>query len=197
MDGLTRNGFQHLRAEVAHLHHFSGNVRRRLQHADDIADGVISIRPEQEIGSRQEIEVQDVLFHVGNAVAQFAQLLAGRGWFDSEDRVASLGRGQVMRPRAHTANARRDAWKVFHGLSEAEFLEAAQFNDVDPGGVHVAGIVELNGHLGVALDAGDRLNDECLCHGSPPGRRPQTASARKTVEGCGPIRYLLGIESDR
>ena len=114
--------------------------------------------------------MQDVLFHVGDAVAQLAQLLAGGRRLDSKDRVASLGRGQVMRPRAHTANARRDAGKVFHRLSEAKLFEAAQFNDVHPGGVHVAGIVELNGHLGVALDAGDRLNDECLCHGSPPGQ---------------------------
>src|SRR5208282_2307400 len=60
----------------------------------------------------------------------------------------------------------------------------------------VASVVKLNGHLGVALDAGDRLNDECLCHGSPPGHWPQTASASKTVEGCGPIRNLLGIKSD-
>src|SRR5208337_5334893 len=100
---------------------------------------------------------------------------------DSKDRVASLGRSQVMRPRTHTANARRDAWEVFHGASEAELLEASQFNDVHPGGVHVARVVQLNSHLGVALDAGDRLNDECLCHGSPPGHRPQTASASKTV----------------
>src|SRR5208282_3270116 len=47
----------------------------------------------------------------------------------------------------HTANARRDAREVFYRASEAEFFEAAKFNDVYPGGVHVAGIVELNGHL--------------------------------------------------
>src|SRR5579864_8643725 len=101
-----------------------------------------------------------------------------------------------MRPRAYSANAWRDAREVFYRASETELFEAAQFNHVDPGGVHVAGIVELNGHLGVALDAGDRLNDECLSHGSPPGHWPQTASASKTVEGCGSIRNLLGIKSD-
>ena len=146
-------------AHVAYFHHFSGNVGRCLQHADDVADGIVSIRTEQEIGSRQEIEVQNVLFHVGDAVAQLAQLLSSRGRLDSKDRVASLGRGQVMRPRTHTANARRDAWEVFDRAPEAELLEPAQFNDVDPGGVHIARVVELNGHLGVALDARDRLND--------------------------------------
>src|SRR5260370_36469294 len=101
-----------------------------------------------------------------------------------------------MRLWGYTANARRDAREVFHRLSETKFFKAAQFNHVHPGGVHVAGIVELNGHLGMALDAGDRLNNECRCHGSPPGRWPQTASAGKTVEGCGSIRNLLGIKSD-
>src|SRR5208337_111794 len=195
MDGLARQDFQHVGTHVAHFHHSSGNVGRCLEHADDIADGIVGIGAEQEISSRQEVEVQDVLFHKRDAVAQLAQLLSRRGRLDSKDRVASLGRSQVMRPRTHTADARCDAWEVFYGASEAKLLEAAQFNDVYPGGVHVARVVQLNGHLGVALNAGDRLYDQCLCHGSPPGQRPQTASASKTVESCGPIRNLLGIEA--
>ena len=147
---------------MPHFHHLSGNVGGCLQHPDNIADRVRRIRPQQEIGSRQEVEVQDVLFHEGNAVAQLAQLLAGRGRLDSKDCVASLGRGQVMRPRTHSANARCNARHIFYRAAQAEFFEAAQFNDVHPGGIHVAGIVELNGYLGMALDAGDRLNDQCL-----------------------------------
>src|ERR1019366_339762 len=106
----------------------------------DIADGIVGIRTEQEIGSRQEIEVQDVLFHVGDAVAQLAQLLSSRRRLDSKDRVARLGRGQVMRPRTHAANARRDSGEILDRASEAEFFEAAQFNDVYPGSVHVASV---------------------------------------------------------
>src|SRR5208282_946448 len=196
MDGLASYGFEHLGAEVAHFHHLCGNIRRRLQHADHIADGIVGVRTEQKIGSSQEIEMEDVLFHVGDAVTQLAKLLARGGWIDSKDCIASLGRGKMMRPRTYTANARRDAGEIFHRLSEAKLFEAAQFNHVHPGGVHVTGIIELNGHLGMALNAGDRLNDDCLCHGSPPRHRPQTASARKAVESCGSIRNLFWIKSN-
>ena len=44
-------------------------------------------------------------------------------------------------------------------------LEATELGHVELGVGHLALIVEVDGDLGVALDAGDRIDDDLAAHG--------------------------------
>jgi len=70
-----------------------------------------------------------------------------------------------MAHRADAADARGDAGHLVERTAFAEFLEPAEFHDVELGVRHVAFLVEVDADLGVALDAGDRINDDALRHG--------------------------------
>src|SRR5579863_9932652 len=102
MNRLARKNLEHVSAHVADAHHTRRDIWRCLQDPDHVANRIISVGAQQEICPSEEIEVQNMLFHIGNAVAEFAQLLACRRRLHSKYRVASLGRREVMRPRAYS-----------------------------------------------------------------------------------------------
>ena len=58
----------------------------------------------------------------------------------------------------------RDAGHFGVGPAFAEFLEAAELDDMELGVGDVAGVVEIDADLGVALDAGDGVNDDAFGH---------------------------------
>ncbi len=70
-----------------------------------------------------------------------------------------------MADGADAADARGNARHLVIGTALGELLEAAHLGDLELGVGHVAGVVELNGDLGVALDAAYRLN--CDASSSP------------------------------
>ena len=95
-------------------------------------------------------------------VHQPAQLVGGGRDVDGHDGVAGLGRGEQMADRADAADARGDAGHFAVGPAFAEFLEAAEFDDVELGVGHVAGVVHEDADLGMALDAGHGINDDAF-----------------------------------
>ena len=56
----------------------------------------------------------------------------------------------------------RDAGHFGVGPAFAEFFKAAKFDDVKFGVGDVSGVVQINADLGVALDAGHRINDDAF-----------------------------------
>ena len=48
-----------------------------------------------------------------------------------------------------------------------ELLEAAELDDMQPGVDDIAVVVEVHGHLPVALDAGDGVDDQLSTHAGP------------------------------
>ena len=53
---------------------------------------------------------------------------------------------------------------ISKGPAFAELLEAAELDDVELGVGHLAGVVEVDGDLGVALDAGHGIDDDAFGH---------------------------------
>src|SRR5581483_7602682 len=88
----------------------------------------------------------------------------------------------MMRPRADAADARCDARQIFHRAPDAELLEAAQLDDINPCGIDVAGIVQLDCDFCMTFNTGDGLDHECLGgDDSPPGRRRPAPAKRLKV----------------
>jgi hypothetical protein len=141
VDGLSGDHLEHLGAHVPHPDHALGDIRHGSDDADHVADRILRVGPHHEVRAGEDVEVQDMLFHVGDAVAQPPQLLPGGRDGCAEDRVRRLGRGQVVRPGAHAADPSRDARHLLDRLADAESLEAAQLDDVHAGIRDVSGIV--------------------------------------------------------
>ena len=81
-----------------------------------------------------------------------------------------------MADRADAADARHDRRHLVERAALAELLEAAELGDVEVGVGDLAGVVEVDGDLGVALDAGDRVDDDvcwswCVVLSGRTGRR--------------------------
>ena len=102
------------------------NRRREMQVRFNEENGIVPkqiVKPVKE----KEVEVKDVLFHVGNTVAQFPQFSSSRGWFDTKNRVRRFGGSVVMRPGTNTANPCRDSRHFLNGLAQAKLFKASQF----------------------------------------------------------------------
>ena len=65
-----------------------------------------------------------------------------------------------MADRADAADARHQRGHLGEGAAFAEFFEAAELGDVEMGVVDASVIVEVQGDLGVAFDAGHRVDDD-------------------------------------
>ena len=72
-----------------------------------------------------------------------------------------------MRHRADAADARHQAGHFRERPALAHLLEAAELDHVELRPLHRAGVVYVDGHLGVPLDPCDRTDDDSLGHGLP------------------------------
>ena len=81
----------------------------------------------------------------------------------ADDDVHGLGRGQVVADRADAAEPLDEDRGLPVGPALDEALEAAELDDVEAGLGHLAGVVELDGDLAVALDPGDRFDGDLSC----------------------------------
>src|SRR5262249_2417424 len=78
--------------------------------------------------------------------------------------------------------------------ADAEAFEAAELGDVEAGVIDAAGVVEVDGDLGVTLDAADGVDDDALAHGS--SSVPGSAWDRTALEAP-PPQVALGELADQ
>ena len=149
-------------AELAQADAGAGQFLVRGDQAENVALRRRRVPAEQKIRRAQMEETQRVALDDLAEVHQAAQLVGGGRNVDGHDGVAGLGRGERVADRADAADALGDAGHFGVGPAFAEFLEAAKFDDVELGVGHVAGVVHENADLGVALDAGHRINDNAF-----------------------------------
>ncbi len=168
MDGPAGEVLQHLGPHVAHLHHLLGDVRGRLDDAHDVAHRVVGVGADDEVRRRQEVEVEDLVADVGDALHQAAEFHRRGGRRHAEAGIGRLAGGQVMGPGADAADVADDPGHFLHRAAFAEFLKAAQRLDVHLGIADVARIIQRDGHLGVAFDPGYRLNIDNFSHNPHP-----------------------------
>ena len=120
-------------AELAQADAGAGEFLVRGDDAEDIALGLGRVPAEQKVRRAQMEEAQRVALHDLAEVHQPAQLVGGGRDVDGHDGVAGLGRGEQMADGADAADARRDAGHFAEGPAFAEFLEAAELDDVELG----------------------------------------------------------------
>ena len=84
------------------------------------------------------------------------------------DGVARLRRRQLMADGADAADARGDSRHLVKRAAFGELLKAADLRHLEPRVGDIAGVVQLNGDLGVAFDAAHRLNRDALHRRSYP-----------------------------
>ena len=139
--------------------------------ADDVAPGWIGVDAEQEVG-RGEVEEADSACDC----TIWARLMSRRrsapagGGSTARIVIDGLRGGYEVAHRADAADARHDGRHLVHGSTLGDALEATELRDVEAGVSDLALLIELDGDLGVALDAGDRIDDDGAAHGDLPQR---------------------------
>ena len=87
------------------------------------------------------------------AVEELAQERGRFGNANGHDGVARLHRGEQVRDGADAADPRRDRGHLVVRTSFGELLESAHLRHVELGAGHLSVVVEVDGDLGVSLDA--------------------------------------------
>ncbi len=157
-----------------------------LQDAEEVALRDRRVGPDHEVGPREGIEVGRVVGHVEGRVEELPEELRGPWRIDLVDGVGRLGRGHVVGLGADAADAVHEGRHVLDRPADAELLEAAQLRDLEVGALHLAGVVEEDLDLAVALEAGDRVDGDAG-HGALPQRAPARAGSG-TPRRRGPAR---------
>ena len=129
-----------------------------VDHAEDVARRRIGLGAHDEVGAGEDVEVRRVVGDVEGVVEQLAQPEAGGRRLDAEHGVDRLGGGEVVRLGADAADARRDARQLLDRTADAEPLEAAQLGDLEVDVGDLAGVVDEDLDLAVALEAGDGID---------------------------------------
>ncbi len=167
MDLLAGRGQDDLLPELAQQDGPGGQLAVVGDDPDDVADGRVGIGAEEQVGRGQVEEVQGVRLEHLAVVHQPAHLFGRRGEAlgrDAGDGVHGLGRGQVVADRADAAEALHEHGRLPVGAALDEALEAAELDDVQPGLGHRVAVVQVDGDLAVALNAGDGFDGDLACH---------------------------------
>ena len=120
----------------------------------DVSHLRIGVEAQDQVGASQLEEVHAVGLDDLPHVEQLAQLVPGGGGPGAGDLVGRLGRSQVVADRADAADAGRDLGHLVVHPALAELLEAPELLHVKERAVHLTRIVQMDGDLGVPLDAG-------------------------------------------
>ena len=99
-------------------------------------------------------------------VQQFAQQFPGRGRIHAGGRVERLRRGQMVGGGAHPADAGGDERHAVGFHPHQHPLEAAQLVHHQSRRDQRAVVAQVQKHLGVALDAGHRIDRDGFLHAS-------------------------------
>ena len=163
MDALARGNANDLLPVLAQQHALPGDVRMVLDHADDIALADRSSKPNSRSGEAQMEEMQRVRLQGLAEMHQAAHLFGRRRQLRRADQhVGGLGRRQVMADRADAAQALYQNRQFPVGPPLDEFLEAAEFDDVQSRLLDMVLVIEQQRDFAMPLNAGDRLDHDAL-----------------------------------
>ncbi len=88
------------------------------------------------------------------------QLFRGLRDLDGHNRIAGFGRGYEMRNGANAANARHQRRHFIKRTAFAQLLKAPKLSHMEMSRLHGPVLIQLDGDLGVAFDARDRINND-------------------------------------
>jgi hypothetical protein len=162
MDALAGGHADDLLAEFPEQHALARQLRVLGGEADDVAAGRLGVEAEQQVGRGEVEEMQRVGLQHLAVVHQPADLLGGRRQLGADHLVEGLAGGEVVADRADAAQPLHHHRHFPVGPALDELLEAAELDDVQPRLLDDAVLVQQQRHLAVALDPGERLDDDAL-----------------------------------
>ena len=159
MHPLAGRNTDHFLPELAQQHAALGGFRMCHGDADDVALGDIAVEAEQQVRRTEVEEVQCMRLQHLAVMHQPAQLFGGRRQLlGADDDIERLGSRQMVRHRADAAQA-LDHDRHFPVRPPLdEFLEATKFDDVQAHLMDLVLVVEQDGDLAMAFDAGYRVD---------------------------------------
>ena len=164
MDALAAENLDDGLSDLAQANTVLGQVRMILGNADNIADRRISVHTEEEIGRRQVEEAECMRLRYLGKIHDPAQIHRCLRNAHGHQVVARLGRRHEMAHRANATNPSHEGRHFVERPALGELLEAAKLGDMEQGIRHFTRVVELNGDLGVTLDASYRVDDNLSAH---------------------------------
>ncbi len=132
--------------------------------SEDVPGGRVRVHPQQQIGGAEVEEAEGVALGDLAEVGEGPQCHSSRGGLHAHDGVTGLGGRQQVADRTDAAGSGREAGHFEDGPSSAELLESPELGDVEPSVGHLAGLVEVDRDLGVAFDAGHRVDGHEVMH---------------------------------
>ncbi len=167
MDPLAADLSDHLLPKLPQANPLERELWVRLDHAGHVADRGVGVEAEEQVRRGEVEQVERVRLNELPHVHQLANQPGWPGQLLAHDRVTRLGRGQVVADRADPADPLCDLGHLEEHAPLAELLEAPELVDVHPGLGDLARVIEMDRHLGVALDARDRFDGDGACHPLP------------------------------
>ena len=131
-----------------------------LDHPDDIALRGRRLGSDDKVGSAEDKDMQGMVFEHEGVIDQLAELAARRGGLDLVEVVERLGGGHVVGGGADPAYSAGDLRHVLGRAAKAKHLEPAQLGHLHVSPFHVALVIQEDVNLAVALEAGDRLDED-------------------------------------
>ena len=167
----------------------SGQVRIGRHQAKHIAPGGIALPAQQEIRAAEVKKRQRMALADLGQIEQSAKLTRRLRHLHRQQLVAGLGGGQQVAHWADATDAGSDARHLGEGVPLAEGLKAAILHHVETGVADLTPGIEVEGDLGVALNASDRLDRDRAAHGPSPS--PNSAWRRPaSMTGVPQLRQL-------
>ena len=164
VDALVAEEFDDVLAKAAQANAGEAQLRLRGDDAEYMACRGVGLHAQQQVRRGKIEEAQGVRLDHLRQVQHAAQLRSGVRDAHRHDGLAGLGRGDEMRDRADAADARHEAGHLVKRPALREPLEAAYLGDVEVRVLNLALVVELNGDLAVAFEAGNGIDGDCLGH---------------------------------
>src|ERR1035438_2050123 len=162
MDALAGEPFDGLLAELPQPDAVPADLGMGFDYAEDVAPGGVAIHAEQQIRRRQIEEAEGVRLHDLRQVQNGPQAHGDFRNAHGENGVAGLGRGDQVADGANAADARHERGHLIERPALAELFEPAELRHVEIGLFHAALFVQVQRDLGMALDAGDRVDYDFL-----------------------------------
>ena len=175
MDGLAGHRTDQLAELLADADHFLADLEPDGgDDAEDVPLRLWRVRPDDEVRSAEEEEMQRVVLDHEGAVDELADLLGGRRRLDLVEVIEGLRRGHVVGHRTDPADTGSDLRHILGSSALGELFEAAQLRDLEVGALDVAVGVEEDVDPPVPLETCQGVDEDLASHGTFSSTRAAT-----------------------
>ena len=166
---------------LSHLNRFfAKGFSHRINDTENVPLMVRGAGPHEKIGAAEKIEMQQVVFIDKREMHQLAELYGGRRRLDIENTVQGLAACDVMGGGTDTAYFLGQRRHLLNGPAFTEFFKSLEIGHLEKGVGRFTGIIKIDADLSVALQAGNRIDDDFFTHLF----HPKVCRQKSIRQGC-------------